>query len=134
MFNRMKTAAGAIAALGALALGGAAIAGATQSPSSSTKSPSSVTQAPASPTAEQPGQETNDGASGQADTDNVQSGDQSAPDTASASGSEAAGENADSETAGENADSETATNSDGPGGHADEPGNANADHQAQGQE
>ena len=29
---------------------------------------------------------------------------------------------------------ETPANSDGPGGHADEPGNANADHQFQGQE
>jgi hypothetical protein len=30
--------------------------------------------------------------------------------------------------------SESAANSDGPGGHADEPGNATADHQFQGQE
>ncbi len=51
------------------------------------------------------------------DGDNVQSGDQTSADVSSESqsGSEVAG-------------------NDGPGGHADEPGNANADHQFQGEE
>jgi hypothetical protein len=63
------------------------------------------------------------------DTDSVQSGDQSAPDT----GNETPGSESSSETGSEQAGSEVAGN-DGPGGHADEPANANADHQAQGQE
>jgi hypothetical protein len=49
------------------------------------------------------------------DTDNIQAGDQTTP------------EQPGSET-------ESAPNSDGPGGHADEPGNATADHQFQGEE
>mgnify|MGYP001005140933 CR=1 FL=1 len=73
------------------------------------------------------------------DTDNVRSGDQSAPDTTSATGDKEsssseqsdAGEQPD--TPGENVGSETPGN-DGPGGHADEPGNAGADHQFEGQE
>jgi hypothetical protein len=62
------------------------------------------------------------------DTDTLQQGDQTAADTA-------AGATADNavEAAGEQTGSETAGN-DGPGGHADEPGNANADHQFEGAE
>jgi hypothetical protein len=52
------------------------------------------------------------------DTDSVQSGDQTTPDTASASASEASGEE---------------TVNDGPGGHEDEAG-AEADHQFEGEE
>ena len=70
--------------------------------------------------------------------DQVQSGDQSAPDTGSeASGTEtsdaAQGAN-DTETqdgSNESSGSEVAGN-DGPGGHADEPASPNADHQASG--
>jgi hypothetical protein len=77
------------------------------------------------------------------DTDNVQSGDQSAPDQGGAQ--EPAGTETNDSGAQEQAGTETndgsgeqpgseVSNNDGPGGHADEPGNANADHQAQGQE
>ena len=65
------------------------------------------------------------------DHDQVQSGDRSTPDTAA----EAPGtENADGApgTQDESSGSEVPGN-DGPGGHADEPGNPNADHQASGQ-
>lgn len=62
------------------------------------------------------------------DTDNIQSGDQTSPDaSASQSGSDQSQEN------GSESGSEVANN-DGPGGHADEPANPNADHQFQGQE
>jgi hypothetical protein len=63
------------------------------------------------------------------DTDNVQSGDQTGPDTASGAKASAA----ETGSGGEGAGSEVPGN-DGPGGHADEPGNSNADHQFQGQE
>lgn len=63
------------------------------------------------------------------DNDNIQSGDQTSPDGASASQmSVDQGQENGSESS-----SEVAGN-DGPGGHADEPANPNADHQYQGQE
>jgi hypothetical protein len=65
------------------------------------------------------------------DGDTVQSGDQSTPDTGSSS--EAPGTETSDSSSGEQPGSEV-SNNDGPGGHADEPGNANADHQAQGVE
>ncbi|HEY0388107.1 MAG TPA: hypothetical protein VGC71_06690 [Gaiellales bacterium] len=59
------------------------------------------------------------------DTDNIQSGDQTTPDAAAkATAAETGGESSGSEVSG----------NDGPGGHADEPANSNADHQFQGQE
>jgi hypothetical protein len=73
------------------------------------------------------------------DSDSVQSSDQSAPDKGSAADTEtndASSEQPGTETndsSGEQPGSEV-SNNDGPGGHADEPGNANADHQAEGQE
>jgi hypothetical protein len=114
----------------ALAVGGATLA------SASSKAPQ--TKAPA----------------GVVDTDTIQQGDQSTPDVAGApaekaapaqrslsssksapksasSGSEQPGES--SEQPGESSGSEVPGN-DGPGGHADEPGNPNADHQFQGAE
>ena len=70
---------------------------------------------------------------------NVQQGDQTAPDvggTAAESSSESASESASTESSSEAASSESASESaaasDGPGGHADEPGNANADYQFEG--
>jgi hypothetical protein len=57
------------------------------------------------------------------DTDSIRSGDQTTPDSANASSGTA-------ETPG----SESAANSDGPGDHADAPGNPTADHQFQGVE
>jgi len=82
MSNRLTKIGAALAAVAALAVGGSAIAGAAQK-SAPPKPAVSQSQEPLAP-----------------DTDNVQQGDQTAPDPAGPS--------------------------DGPGGHADEPGNANA--------
>ena len=60
------------------------------------------------------------------DTDAVESGDQTGPDTSQ-------GAEASDSSSGESTDSEV-PGGDGPGGHADEPGNPNADHQFDGQE
>ena len=66
---------------------------------------------------------------GGTDGDNVQEGDQSTPDNSAAGHSE----QANSEQSGSEA--ETAAGNDGPGGHADEiAGNANANHQFEGNE
>ncbi|MEO8437756.1 MAG: hypothetical protein ABI562_04795 [Chloroflexota bacterium] len=59
-----------------------------------------------------------------ADTDTLQEGDQTTPDTAAESAAEKAG--AETEKAG--------AESDGPGGHADDPSDPNADHQFEGEE
>jgi hypothetical protein len=89
------------------------------------------------------------------DTDNIQSGDQTSPDvnqassaaqqSASDAGSVQSADKASpdasasqtgsdqSQEKGSESSSEV-TNNDGPGGHADEPTNPNADHQFQGQE
>jgi hypothetical protein len=134
-----------VGALGALAFGGSTLANATSTPTKSTPQPAvEQTSGP--------------------DLDKVQSGDQTTPDVKShsvrsaskssssaseapgvetapgsetageAPGSETAGEAPGSETAGEAPGSETAPGNDGPGGHADEPGNPNADHQFEGVE
>ncbi len=60
------------------------------------------------------------------DTDTVQSGDQTGPDTSQ-------GAEAPDSSSGESTGSEV-PGGDGPGGHADEPGNPNADHQFNGEE
>ena len=104
MSNRLTKIGAALAAVAALAVGGSAIAGAAQK-SAPPKPAVSQSQEPLAP-----------------DTDNVQQGDQTAPDQASAS------EQA-SESAGESASESDA--SDGPGGYAD--ANANADTQQQGE-
>ncbi len=68
------------------------------------------------------------------DRDNIQSGDQTTPEV-KGSASEAPGtETKDGPGKAEAPGSETKADSDGPGGHADEPGNSNADHQFQGNE
>jgi cytoskeletal protein RodZ len=123
MSQRIQKAVIAIAAIGALAAGGSAIASAqTQAPA-----PAPITQS--APTAEPVGGP---------DTDSIQSGDQTTPDTGTAAGvsSNAAAEAPGTEQspASEQPGSETAANSDGPGGHADEPGSPTADHQFQGVE
>jgi hypothetical protein len=125
MRKRLKTITGAAAALTALALGGSAIASATQGTQSSgvkhsvkpaaTKSVESV----AGP-----------------DTDSVQSGDQTSPDTtaakaSSASAAETPGGESSTETSSESS-SESSTASDGPGGHEDPAGNV--DYQSEAQE
>jgi len=95
MIKRLKTSLGMVAGLAALSLGGAAIAGAATGTAPVKHATPEVTQT--------------------VDTDHaqVQSGDQTAPDTSSASATSAT-----SETSGETGAS------DGPGGHADN-GNAN---------
>ncbi len=146
MFKRLKIGFGATAGIAALALGGSALAGAASSTPTKAPAPATRAQAPAA---------AHEAPSGP-DGDTVQSGDQSTPDTTAAAGatgkatagdkadnSSAAASNTDKATAGDTADStssssesstsETATASDGPGGHADEPGNPNADNQQQGQ-
>ena len=104
MSNRLTKIGTSLAAVAALAVGGSAIAGAAQK-SAPPKPAVSQSQEPLAP-----------------DTDNVQQGDQTAPDNASAS------EQA-SESAGESPPESNA--SDGPGGYADS--NANADTQQQGE-
>jgi len=124
MRKRLKTTMGAAAALAALALGGSAIASATQSTQSNgTKHAvkQAVTKSPET--------------AGGPDTDSVQSGDQSAPDTgsakaSSASTSETPGTESSSETSSESSEGSSA--SDGPGGHEDPEGNA--DYQSEAQE
>jgi FtsP/CotA-like multicopper oxidase with cupredoxin domain len=108
MRARLMKVGAALAALGALAVGGSTLASAGSK------------QAPPSPpaAAEKAGVEAQQGA----DTDTLQQGDQSAPDTAA----EAAG--SESESASESSESGV---SDGPGGYADS--NANADTQQQGE-
>jgi cytoskeletal protein RodZ len=108
-----------LTAVAALAFGGAALAGAASNPSP-----------PAPPPASAP-------------ADTAQQGDQTAPDKEGATENAAEAPSSDKAEATEptESSSESATESasevagnDGPGGHADEPGNANADHQFQGQE
>jgi hypothetical protein len=151
MTKRMKQALPAVAALGALALGGSALA---QAGTTTVKPALEPTSGP--------------------DRDKIQSGDRATPDqpaavkaskatspvstttNAKSAASEAPGvettPNSDGpsgpanettgtssapaetpDTGGETTGSE-APNNDGPGGHADEPGNPNADHQFNGQE
>jgi hypothetical protein len=94
MTKRIQKVSAAVLALGALGLGGSAIAQGASS-----------TEPVGGP-----------------DRDAIQAGDQTTPDRATAA----------AEQPGVESSSETAANSDGPGGHADEPGNAAADNQFQG--
>ncbi len=120
MPKKIRNMTGVVAGLAALALGGSALAGAAQHvPAEAATTPAVSQESTSGP-----------------DTDNVQSGDQTTPDTAGASATTAdvpsAGDQADN-LAGETPGSESAADSDGPGGHADEPGNPDADNQSQGQ-
>ena len=128
MRKRLKTTSGATAALVALALGGSAIASATQgtprpaATSMPLRTPCTKSRRPRGP-----------------DTDNIQSGDQTSPDTAGAKPSSAVGirptpggaESA-TETSSERLRSESSSASDGPGGHEDPAGNV--DYQSESQE
>jgi hypothetical protein len=105
MRTRMTNAVAALAVVGTLALGGVAYA-ANGGQSNSGKAPATVAEPAGGP-----------------DTDTIQQGDQTTPDGV-------AGETSSAEKAGESG-SEVPSN-DGPGGHADEPGNPNANHQFQG--
>jgi hypothetical protein len=132
MSQRIQKALVTVAAIGALAAGGSAIASA-QNPG----------QTPAPVTRSTPSSEPVGGP----DTDSIQSGDQTTPDAATASAVASKASSATTEAPGteqsaaseqpgaaEQPGSESAANDDGPGGHADEPGNATADHQFQGTE
>jgi hypothetical protein len=114
MPKRIQKVVVGVAALAALALGGSVIAQAGTPPA---KAP---VQSSAPTTEDTTGP----------DTDNVQSGDQTTPDSKSESKSAAE----PAESAG--SESESAPDSDGPGGHADEAGggNASANHEAEGAE
>jgi hypothetical protein len=113
MHSRLTKLGAALAVLAVLAVGGATLASASGGGGNSpAKAPAALKQQ-APPAADS---EVN-GSGNAADTDNIQ--DQS--------GADAIGQ-ADSESAG----SETPGN-DGPGGHADEPGNPNADTPQQGE-
>jgi hypothetical protein len=128
MTKRIGKVLAAFAALAALAVGGSTIASAQQpAHSAAPVKQQAVTPEPV----------------GGPDTDTIQSGDQTSPDTAAASlrttaATEAPGTEqppaSEQPGAAEQPGSETAANSDGPGGHADEPGNASADHQFSGAE
>jgi hypothetical protein len=110
MRKRLKTSLGAAAALAALALGGAAIGNAATGHRAHAANAAGESTAPENSAT---------------DGDNVQ--DTTTPDQPGQSGS-GTESGSDSETGSEQ------VNGDGPGGHADEPGNPNADHQFQGQE
>ncbi len=120
MTKRIQKLVLAVAALAALALGGSVFAQAQSTPAHSAATPAH--ERTAGP-----------------DRDNVQSGDQSTPDAASTRTARhhavrTASERAGGENPEGGAGSESASGSDGPGGHADEPGNPSADHQFQGNE
>src|SRR4051794_35314389 len=104
-FKRKSLIATVAAAIAALGVGGAAMA--QSSPSSA---PPQKADTPA-------GQESKAPENSATDPDNLQ-------DTSSKDTTEAPGQESSSEV----------PNNDGPGGHADEPGNPNADHQFQGVE
>jgi hypothetical protein len=59
------------------------------------------------------------------DTDNIQSGDQTGPDTATASVQNSDSTSGSGENQGEGGSSENSGESDGPGGHQDPPGDVN---------
>lgn len=126
MRKRFTKIVAGLAALAALALGGATLASAGGSPSA----PSDQTPAVVQPGTSAADAETNDAAK----TGDAETADSStSPDTdaiQSETGNDGAAEQSGSE---QPAGSEVPGN-DGPGGHADEPGNPNADHQAEGQE
>src|SRR5689334_18794510 len=143
MTKRIRRLVVAVAALAALALGGGVLAQAQTSPSGAPER----TTMPDRDNVQSGDQTTPDTATtatgrarhhtvrvassttaGPAGGGTGQSGDQIAPDTGSAS------ETPGAESPEPGAGLESASANDGPGGHADPPGNANADHQFQGNE
>jgi hypothetical protein len=118
--KRIRTTAGALIALGALSLGGAAIASATQA-AHRTHSPTHKTRLVHIANTSEPKVTVSDGESDGPGGPSVQSGDQTAPDSV-------AGQ-ADTGSTAEPMSSE----GDGPGGHQDQSG-ANVDHQFEGEE
>ncbi len=141
MVKRIRKVMVGVAALTALALGGAVFAQAQSSPSSG---PERAT-APDRDNIQSGDQTTPDAPavshttrhvvlhrtavrSSANDGGTVQSGNQTTPDQPGSGASEQAGAESPEQSG------ESAANSDGPGGHADEPGNPTADHQFQGNE
>lgn len=141
MGKRIRKVMAGVAALTALALGGAVFAQAQSSPSSA---PERAT-APDRDNIQSGDQTTPDAhaashmtrrvvlhrtavRSSATDGDTVQSGDQTTPDQPGSGASEQPGAESPEQSG------ESAANSDGPGGHADEPGGPTADHQFQGNE
>jgi cytoskeletal protein RodZ len=98
----------ALTVVGALAVGGAAFAGAASTP----------TPPPAPPAVT-------------ADADTLQQGDQTTPDTGAAASESSTASSTESSTESASS-SEVAGPSDGPGGHADDPSNTSVDYQFQG--
>jgi hypothetical protein len=132
MFKQGKKILLGAGVLAALSFGGSALAAAGAAPT------------PVAPTV----QESTTGV----DNDQVQSGDQTTPDTAAEvagtetadgaqgsqdtetqDGAQGATSSAAQEASGSESSGSEVAGNDGPGGHADEPGNPNADHQATGQ-
>ncbi len=121
MRKRLKTATGVATILLAVALGGSAIASATQTRHAKAPNhPAMHVLAKSTETAGGP------------DADRVQSGDQTSPDAngSSAATSESPGTESSTETAPEST-SESSSPSDGPGGHEDSPGEVNNESEAQ---
>jgi len=114
----------AAAAVTALGVGGVAIA-----QSSNPATPPAVT----APQSAVPDAETTGPQTSATDTDNIQDNNGKDDATEKASGSETE-QASGSESSEKGESSSEAPGSDGPGGHADEPGNPNADHQATGTE
>ena len=114
MRKRLKTITGAAAAVAALALGGSAIASAAHSKPVGSKH--AVTKSVAREK------------TGGPDTDSIQSGDQTSPDTHGAKASSGSA----SETTGDSGSAEeTSSESDGPGGHEDPAGDIEFESEAQ---
>jgi hypothetical protein len=141
MGKRIRNVMVGVASVTALALGGAVFAQAQSSPSSA---PERAT-APDRDNIQSGDQTTPDALGGShttrhvvlhrtavrssaTDGDSVQRGDQTTPDQPGSGASEQPGAESPEQSG------ESAANSDGPGGHADEPGNPTADHQFQGNE
>ena len=131
MRNRITKVFAGLAALAALALGGAALATAGSGSQPATPAPA-LQQGSAKPdaetndtaTAEAPGVEKSDGAKA-ADTDSIQA-ENGKDDATEPAGSEQSAGSEKAESASE------VPGDDGPGCHADEPGNPNADTQFEG--
>ena len=120
----------AVSIIGIGAIGGAAVKASASTNAVKSASPVAASLAKAGAPA------TDSEATGLPDTDNVQQGDQTTPDTATLTSSQSSSASQQAnEAAGEKAGTETANaaESDGPGGHAD-PAGANVDHQFEGQE
>jgi cytoskeletal protein RodZ len=145
-FSRKSMAATGAALLAALGVSGVAIAQAGNGVPSPSKAQSTVAPAQAK---EKPGVESNAPENSGRDPDNVQytaPGDPDAKTAAAKTGAtntsagsksaEAPGSEqpAASEQSGSEQPGSEVANDDGPGGHADEPANPNADHQFQGKE